>query len=553
MLYFYLRGFMSNYSVNESLWKNYFPFSAPREPQVRAINTTLENILNGKKYAIIEAGTGIGKSAIGLTIARYLNDHLQSGEEFNNGTHFLTTQKILQDQYEKDFFDKGLLSLYSSTNYQCSRKKGNSCADTQSEIKAGDTQNDKCKFDCVYKEKKKNFIEGLLGVTNFSYFLTEINFSKKLPKKKIMIIDEAHNLENELTKFIEISVSTFFAEKILKLSIPKEEELNTQLRVFNWIENTYFPALKSKKEFMEKQVNQLGLSAKLSDHLSLQKQIDMVNGHFAKIKKFLELYDKENWICEEEVTEKLGYKKFNFKPIDISDYAREYLLSFADKIIFMSATIVSHEGYMETLGLKPEEVVCIKEASPFDPKNKPTLFSPIGSMSSNNIDATLPNLVKAIKNILNEHKNEKGIIHTHSTKVAQYIKNNLKSSRLLLAHGADRDEILRQHSSSDKPTILLSPSMAEGVDLKDDLSRFQIICKIPFPYLGDRVVRKKMHKWKWWYDTQTIRTIIQAVGRSIRNEKDYAVTYILDADWERVYNKNKKLFPDDFHQSYIKT
>ena len=45
---------MSNYSINESLWKNYFPFSAPREPQVRAINTTLESIMNGKKYAIIE-------------------------------------------------------------------------------------------------------------------------------------------------------------------------------------------------------------------------------------------------------------------------------------------------------------------------------------------------------------------------------------------------------------------------------------------------------------------------------------------------------------------
>jgi Rad3-related DNA helicase len=61
-----------------------------------------------------------------------------------------------------------------------------------------------------------------------------------------------------------------------------------------------------------------------------------------------------------------------------------------------------------------------------------------------------------------------------------------------------------------------------------------------------------MHKWKWWYDTQTIRTIIQSVGRSIRNEKDHAVTYILDADWERVYIKNKNLFPDDFHQSYTK-
>ena len=218
----------------------------------------------------------------------------------------------------------------------------------------------------------------------------------------------------------------------------------------------------------------------------------------------------------------------------------------------MSATIVSAEGYMETLGLDAKDVVIVKEPSPFNPQNKPTVFSPVGSMSANNIDATLPNLVKAIKSLMEEHKDQKGIIHTHSVKVAKYIKDNIKSGRLLMAHGQDRDKMLQQHSTSDKPTILLSPSMAEGVDLKDDLSRFQIICKIPFPYLGDKVVRKKMHKWKWWYDTQTIRTIIQSVGRSIRNENDHATTYILDSDWERVYAKNKELFPTDFHDSYFK-
>ena len=279
-------------TINESHWGMYFPFSKSREAQSRIIDAVLNGFQEGKKFAVIEAGTGIGKSAIGVTLARYLNGHLPVVNEdtFSNGSYFLTTQRILQDQYEKDFFDKGLISLYSSTNYKCQRKKGNTCADTQAEIKAGETQHDKCKFDCVYKDKKKAFIDGQLGVTNFSYFLTEINYSKKLPKKKIMIIDEAHNLENELTKFIEISVSTFFAERILKLTVPKEEELNTQLRVFNWIENTYFPALKSRKEFMEKQIENMGLGAKLQDHLALLKQVDMMKGHYSKIQKFLSLY-----------------------------------------------------------------------------------------------------------------------------------------------------------------------------------------------------------------------------------------------------------------------
>ena len=97
-----------------------------------------------------------------------------------------------------------------------------------------------------------------------------------------------------------------------------------------------------------------------------------------------------------------------------------------------------------------------------------------------------------------------------------------------------------------RPTVLLSPSMQEGVDLKGDLSRFQILCKVPYPYLGDKLVKKRMNRWQWWYPLQTAKTIVQSVGRSVRSDTDSAVTYILDSDWERFYSRNKALFPKGF-------
>ena len=108
------------------------------------------------------------------------------------------------------------------------------------------------------------------------------------------------------------------------------------------------------------------------------------------------------------------------------------------------------------------------------------------------------------------------------------------------------DEVLQKHMRSKKPTVLLSPSMTEGVDLHGSHSRFQVLCKIPYPYLGDKLVRKRMNKWKWWYPLQTAKTIVQAVGRSVRSESDYAITYILDSDWDRFYRQNKKYFPKSF-------
>ena len=82
-----------------------------------------------------------------------------------------------------------------------------------------------------------------------------------------------------------------------------------------------------------------------------------------------------------------------------------------------------------------------------------------------------------------------------------------------------------------------------------EVGYFQIICKIPYPYLGDKLIRKKMNKWKWWYPLQTAKTIVQGTGRSVRSLDDTAVTYILDSDWEMFYNRNRNIFPDSFKES----
>ena len=102
---------------------------------------------------------------------------------------------------------------------------------------------------------------------------------------------------------------------------------------------------------------------------------------------------------------------------------------------------------------------------------------------------------------------------------------------------------------SKKDTVLLSPSMSEGVDLKGDLSRFQILCKVPYPYLGDPIVKKRMNKRSSWYPLQTAKTVVQSVGRSVRSMDDQAVTYILDQDWDRFFGKNKHFFPADFKKA----
>jgi Rad3-related DNA helicase len=275
----------------------------------------------------------------------------------------------------------------------------------------------------------------------------------------------------------------------------------------------------------------------------------MIDKHLCKLHRFLQIYQKENWIMNIVESDVQKSKKIEFKPVCVAPYAQDILFKNGEKILMMSATILDHAGFCETLGIKREDSAFLSLPSPFPAENKPIIYSGIGRMSSANIDSTLPKMATAVKAILNEHPKDKGIIHCHSYKVAHFLKKNIRSSRLLMHNSDNRDEILRKHINSEKPTVLLSPSMTEGVDLKGDISRFQVLCKVPYPYLGDKLIRKKMNKWKWWYPLQTAKTIVQSVGRSVRSKEDHAVTYILDSDWIRFYNKNSKYFPTDFKRS----
>ena len=538
-----------------SNWIKYFPHDKPRENQISAIDFAIDAFVNHeKRFVVIEAGTGVGKSAVGLTVTRYLQDYVPEDEEYQPGSYFLTTQKILQDQYVHDFGGThgNMRSVKSSSNYQCRFHKKNTCAESLRTLKTADKSSSffkTCVFRCVYKETKEEFIKSPCSVTNFPYFLAETNYAGKIKPRETLVIDEAHNVHNELSKFVEIVVTERFSKQALKLSMPV---LNTQAQAIKWVRETYATKLFSHVKHMEKMLEKyIDLKEKLQEFTGLAKQYELLDKHSCKLRRFLELYDKDNWVVNFVAAEGRSGRKIEFKPIDVAPYGESMLFRLGKRAIMMSATILDIDGFCQTLGIERDDVAFLSIPSPFETKNRPIIYCGIGSMSSKNIDNTLPQLAKAVQEILDNHSKEKGIIHCHTFRIANYLKRTIKDKRLITHDSFNRDRVLEKHKKSKTPTVLLSPSMTEGIDLKDDTSRFQIICKIPYPYLGDKLIRKRMNKWKWWYPLQTAKTIVQAAGRSVRNETDSAVTYILDSDWGFFYGKNMSFFPDDFRKCLL--
>lgn len=538
---------------------NYFPFKEIRKEQSKAIEFAINAYESGKKFVILELGTGVGKSAIGITIARYMESHgsrlRDEKGDFLTGAYVITTQKILQDQYLRDFGggpNKTCLvrSIKSSSNYQCSFYPDQSCAESRRLLSnlakqlSGTEFQKQCKNHCQYGTEKQAFIDSQISVTNFSYFLAETMYAGKLEPRALLVVDEAHNTETELGKFIEVTFSEKFSKDILKCKQPKSLDQDS---VFDWVKKTYKKSL--SKYFKDLEKNLAKLCGDIEGYGNLSKQYEMLDKHICKINRFLDVYKSDNWtmnVSYPSPDNKKAGKKFEFKPIDVSPYSHDVFFKHGGRVLMMSATIVDKNIFCDSLGIKQDDVAFLHISSPFPIENRPIHFIPVGSMSKNCIDKTLPVMAETVKMLLEKHSKEKGIIHTSNFKVAKYISDQLNDPRLLIHDSTNRDQMLKFHLESKDPTVLLSPSMMEGVDLKDDHSRFQIICKVPFPYLGDLVVKKRMEKNQFWYPYMTAKSVIQSLGRSIRNENDFAVSYILDSDWDRFYRTNNSMFPNDF-------
>ena len=538
----------------------YFPFPTLRPSQTAAIEFALDAYESGKRSVVLELATGVGKSAIGICIARYLDIHLPVKERDEEGmpltgAYFLSTQKLLVDQYVRDF-NSIVKTIKSSSNYRCKHYPDNSCSQSKQLLLklgkqvAGTDFAKTCKNECTYSIEKQDFIESPISITNFSYFLAETTYAGKLTPRALLVVDECHMTESELGKFIEVSFSEKFARDVLKCKIPK---LDTQEAVFDWVKGSYRKAVNKYVRELEK--NLVKLSENIEGHNEFSKQYEMLEKHTGKIDQFIEVYNQNNWVMNVAYPQegnRRGARKFEFKPIDLGPYSQKVLLRNGARILMMSATVVDHDVFCSSIGLKPDEVSYLRIGSPFPLENRPINYIPVGAMGKDNIEKTLPVMAEAVRMILEKHHEEKGIIHTTNFRIAKYLMENIRTNRFLTHESGNRDEVLKLHLACKEPTVLLSPSMMEGVDLVGDASRFQILCKVPFPYLGNLVISKRMEKNKMWYPYTTAKSVIQSLGRSIRNESDYAVSYILDSDWERFFYRNAHMFPEDFRKS-IKT
>ena len=348
-------------------------------------------------------------------------------------------------------------------------------------------------------------------------------------------MDEAHLLEKEIVGFTGISIS-----KRWKQYLPNFKIVDYGYEIEKWI-----------NFLIELQTQMLDLTRNLGEELAVEAITDT--------QKLIRAIDDirsnaKNWIVSEIKKEDNEVTGVQLKPLDVSPYCKG-VFEKCDKTLMMSATILDSKIFCQSLGLAYDEVKLIHVGSDFPVQNRPIHPLNTAYLNSNSLkqQEIQIKIATAIDNLMTLHRNDKGIIHTTSYKQLNFIKQNISQTNKcrLLETNPDipRGEVIAEHVDTIKPTVLISPSLYIGLDLKDDLSRFQIITKVPYPDLGDRWINEKRKISGQWYTWQTALRLVQGYGRSIRSKEDYAVTYVLDSGFENFVKKNKNILPDWFTQA----
>lgn len=543
-------------NTNSNLdWMVYWslPKYSPRNSQIKLINQINFAIGEGFKNIILEAGTGIGKSAIATTLANMYDD-----------SYILTMTKQLQEQYLDDFGDM-LVEIKGRGNYKCNYKGScDFCIKVEYNLR-------RCS-DCEYQIAFKKATEAKNVITNYDFLYYTGVANPLLDSRELLILDEAHNLERKMLMLSSSElnreyISTKFGIDIFEPLMYATKSMNDLKRNSSyWIQlcDDLVKECKKRIKKIEGDANK-----------SVQVTLDEFESDPSKYSNF-DYVEKQNLeqdmksfasislgLASEDLIIDLPNRdailsgemdiSAEFKPFSVLDDTQN-LLELGNIRIFLTGTLGSKEKFCEWNNINLDETFYIYEKSPFDVAKRPIYTDFVGRMSGKT--RGIPNwknkrAINKINELLDKHHGEKGVIHTSSNEQAFWIIQNLKDYPLVFVGGEDRNVVLKQFSESNESIVLIGASIKDGVDFKGDLCRFQIVFKIPYPQLNEQVKYRRNLDPKWFY-YQTVMALMQAYGRGIRDMDDWCVMYIIDSSFKQLFDYNRGFFNEYFIEAVQK-
>jgi Rad3-related DNA helicase len=426
------------------------------------------------------------------------------------GAHVITPSNLLIDQYAASYPKKNFLK--GKTHYNCS--SGYSCHDWTNTLEQKACQ------DCPYTVCKQRALTQPTFFNPMSlYYLTQ---AEGWEDPNVLIVDEAHTLPSMLL---------LLCGSRLRYSMFKFPETVT---------NTVFLGRWLQDQIKKLSALAIYYKAQPTRFAEITRELEQIRMTLRGLEEAPENYAV--WIDSGKYRGRPD-RYLNIKPIRPPRFVVDKLLR-AKKLILMSGTLMQSD-ILDLVG--DRHVKFLDAPSPIPKENRPVYFKPAPFRM--NWEADPRKIVGEIEKILAANLGLNTLVHTTysmSKKLAPHF-----SGPVIVNDSTNKIEKLdffKQHGG-----VFLASGCAEGIDLKGDLCRLNIIPKLPFPDLKDPIVakRKALQDGDDWYALETLKVVIQACGRSTRDPDDFSKTYILDGNFSRLIRQYKDKLPKSFVESIV--
>lgn len=473
----------------------YFPYSEMREIQKRTLEI-LEKEWDRYDTFVISAPTAYGKTAVAETLIRALGS-----------VSVITPTNLLVQQYRAEFPETCTLSRLDS--YRCEEWK-RPCSVTKGKLQSF------CKGCPASRDLARAKYKKGPGVYNYHIYLAQKIY------RDVLVVDEAHNL----LPFIRDRL----AQKIWQHDYGYPSNMYSTEQIRAWIETLPDHRRKHKKiQALWQSVNY-----PRPEYLP-QRTTDQFNGK-----------GTARGVPEERDCIKL-------LPVDVRDAPPMFWPGLGrgngevSKLILLSATIGKKD--IEALGLERggrARVLYINCESPIAASHRPIVTVPLVSVNRYSMEeATATIATYLLEVVLPQHQGQKGLVHA-TYQMARLLRTHLGDDPRFLFHdsGSKREVYEKFRAASpESGTVLVGSGLYEGVDLPQDLGRWQVIAKVPWQSLGSPAVKYQAEQDPEGFAWETVKTLIQACGRICRTPTDYGVTLVLDSTVDKLLLEYRHLFP----------
>jgi Rad3-related DNA helicase len=561
------------------------PKDSWRDGQRETVREVLDAFLSGKKYVMLSAPTGAGKSVIAAAVQKLLARAGGSGE----GRSVALTHTIqLQQQYIETLPDAAVIT--GRGNYDCDLPIDHIARLGFPRLSAEDapcSTGDGCdshlnrRGGCGYYSQFWDAADSPMVTMNYAYaarIMQQEWFStgERDPqsgnkivmrnpfRRSLLVADECHLAERAIVEAAGIKLNVKLLRELgIDLPHPATRQRVLEGRTYKEYETTGVWSAWARKvddvvtEGIEHQEGRAEYLVAKKDERSME-ELALVR---VKTKRLRALSDALKVMANIDA---LRYDEWSIKRETFNGYptnvvaqplwgwtvAQESLWQWFDKVLLMSATPGDPAIERIKLGIPEDKFVFIEVPSVFPVKNRPVYFWPVAKLSYTSTDADWSQIARAIAQIAGSGQwaERKGLVHSGSkanaTKLVAML-NALTGSQRFFTHGSAKGEAqaaLELYKRSPDPLVMVTASFTTGLDLPY-LIGWQVIAKVPYGSLADEMTaRRRAFKdangvdfGQRVYQSEAMNTVVQAAGRIVRAQDDTGPTFIVDANYAMLH------------------